>query len=219
MPGPKQTPYTSLWSGRRFVRIAFDVLIPAGCYLVVGPMLGFNDMAALCAGLGLLAVRIGLRTIFKRDVGQIELLALLLIGLTLVSALISGQPRVILAARAADPLAIGLYVFITILRGRPLLLVMLRPLFVRGDHARAHAWQRCWDGDDRFRRRITLLTHVWAVLLFAAAVADLAIALALPVGLAVASIPVVVTIVSVIFLVVVGTFSQPLRASLRRALA
>lgn len=84
---------------------------------------------------------------------------------SLLTSLVVGDPRLMLAKDSGVSSIIGLVILVTALKGQPMMTAGVRPWLVKGDAAKDAAWQRLAAGSAAFRRAEIRFSAVWGAAL------------------------------------------------------
>ncbi|MFJ2622690.1 VC0807 family protein [Streptomyces sp. NPDC087532] len=83
----------------------------------------------------------------------------------LLTSLVVGDPRLMLAKDSGVSSIIGIVVLVTVLKGQPMMSAGMRPWLVKGDAAKGTAWQRLSVESAAFRRAEMRFSAVWGAAL------------------------------------------------------
>ncbi|WP_019202558.1 VC0807 family protein [Tsukamurella sp. 1534] len=194
-----------------------DVALQLSVYFALRYLVGTGQLLALVAGTTLVAARILTRTAVRRAADPLELFTLALLGCSIVAAAVSGSPRVILVVETS----IGGLMFVAILAGlllgRPAAATLIMRLTVRGDAARARAWNRRVRVSPRTIRAVGAIDPLWLVGVAASTAASMTAALSLPIDYAVVACQVIPLLVVIPVLPITLLLLRPVRAALANA--
>ncbi|MFD7071602.1 VC0807 family protein [Streptomyces sp. NPDC059913] len=161
-----------------------DVAVPLASYYVLKGA-GLSLFAALAWSSALPAVRTGWGVLRERRLNGLAALILAVNAVSLVTSLLTGDPRLMLAKDSGVSSLIGLAVLVTALKGRPMMTDAVRPWLVKGVPARDAAWQRLAGGSAAasaaFRRAENRFSMVWGAALLGECVVRVVGAYTLPV--------------------------------------
>ena len=171
-------------SGRRadaLRPLVIDVALPLGVYYLLSH-LGLSTVDALLGG----SVVPAARTVFGvvRD-RRLNVLAALILAVNLAGialTFLTGDPRLMLAKEGVVSSAIGLAMLGSLVVGRPLMTIKIKPMLARAREGYAAAFERLSATSPRFRTLERTLTAVWGVLLLADSVLRVIGAFTLPVS-------------------------------------
>ncbi len=140
-----------------------DMLTPVAGFYVLHVLFGVDPVLALTAGALAAGVRTGYRALRERRINAFSAMMMLLLAVTVLLVLVTGDGRLILAKSAVVPAVGGLYGIVTTVVGRTLLYDVAQPFVTRGDPELTAAWQECWRGEPAFARRLRLLNLIWGI--------------------------------------------------------
>lgn len=153
---------------------------------IVGPIALFYLLRA--TGLSVLAVSliatllplgsVVVQFVRRRQLDQVACLTIGVLLLLVVLALVSSDPRLVLAKDGFITGIIGLWALGTLLGRRPLYFALARPFGEEPDEN----WDEKWTADAGFRHRIRTITSVWGIGLSLDALVKVALAYTLPVN-------------------------------------
>lgn len=163
--------------------LLLDVALPVATYYVFH-LAGASDWIALLAAAIAALLRILVVGVRHRRLNQFALVMVLVYGLGVVLALVSGDPRTLLLRNSLITISIGVVFLVTGLHGRrPLTLTALQSFWpARADHV-----ARQYDRDRRARRGFRRAALVWGIGLILEAVVRVPLVYVLPVEVAVAA--------------------------------
>ena len=154
MSAPRSGP-----SARLMLRgMAWDVGLPVVGYYALH-LAGVSDLVALLVASLLAAVRIAWVAVRERELNPFATVMLVLFGLGLVLALVSGDPRFLLLKNSVVTGAVGLVFLGTTLFGTPLSLAASQSF----QPARKAEIRKAYDTDPHVRRGHRLSSTVWGV--------------------------------------------------------
>ncbi|MFC9436351.1 VC0807 family protein [Nocardia sp. NPDC057030] len=160
--------------------IARDIAVPVGAYFVLHA-LGYSDFAGLLAGTVLSALMVIGQAIRSR---RLELMSAIVLGgfvFGLVTSLISGDPRMMIAKDSMATVLIGLAFLISAMIGKPLTYLVARKAVSAGGPARVAELETAYRTDPAKRRAFTVLTVMWGAGLVFEATIRIVLAYQLPV--------------------------------------
>lgn len=161
--------------------IVIDVAVPLAVYYAAHGMFGLGQAASLTLGSAVPAVRTAAGLLRDRTVNGLALVMLVVNVVGVALSAVTGDPRLMIAKDGALSSVIGGSMIVSVLAGKPLMTAGLRPFVVKGDAARAAAWERLAAGSAAFRRDERGFTLVWGTVLVAECGAKVAGAYTLPV--------------------------------------
>lgn len=156
---------------------------------VVGPLVVFYGLRAAGAGMVLPAVlaavlpatRILYLVARGRRVDRLAIFGITVIALTLLTAYVVGDARLLLAKDAWDAGLIGVFLIGSVFAGRPAMLTLGKAIArMKVGDAGAQEWRDRWQADARFRYAMRVHTLVFGVALAADAVVRVALVYAVP---------------------------------------
>lgn len=140
-----------------------DVGVPLASYYALKAA-GLGTFAALAWSSVLLTVRTVWGVVRKRLNGLAALIVTVNV-VSLLTSLVVGDPRLMLAKDSGVSSIIGLVILVTALKGQPMMTAGVRPWLVKGDAAKDAAWQRLAAGSAAFRRAEIRFSAVWGAAL------------------------------------------------------
>ncbi|MFK4109804.1 VC0807 family protein [Streptomyces sp. NPDC002176] len=191
-----------------FKPLLIDVALPLGSYYVFKEAFGMGTFAALAWS----SVGPALRTVWslvrERSANGLALLILTVNVVGLALSFVSGDPRLMLAKDGAVSSTVAIGILVSVALGRPMMTEGMKPFLVKGDAARAGAWERLTSGSAAgsvdFRRRERAFSLVWGVALLLECVARVVGAYTVPVDTMVWLGGVLMAVVMVVTFVVSG---------------
>ncbi|MEV1292653.1 VC0807 family protein [Pseudonocardia sp. NPDC049635] len=161
--------------------LLLDVGLPvAGYYLL--HLFGASDWLALLVASGLAATRVAWSALRNRTLNAFALIMLLVCGIGLTLALLTGDPRTLLLRTSFITAAVGVVFLVTAARGRRPLTLAATQSF---DPARAAQAAHEYATSPAARRAHRLLSTVWGVGLLIEALARIPLVYLLPIPVAV----------------------------------
>jgi hypothetical protein len=164
-----------------FTPLIVDLVLPIGAYYLLDKAVGLNEIASLAASSAIPAVRALWGVLAQRRLNPIAVLMLVVNGAGLLLSLVAGDPRLMVAKDGALSFVIGTALIVSAVIGRPLLSVVLRPMFCRGEVRRLEAWDRLSATSTAFRRAERKFTLAFGVASLAECAARVIGAYTLPV--------------------------------------
>lgn len=139
-----------------------DVAVPIGAYYLLKDGLGMSTLMALGLSSVVPAVRTGWSVVRERTVNGLAalILAVNVVGL-LLSFVVGGDPRLMLAKDSGVSSVIGIGILVSVALGRPMMTAGMKPWLVKGIAEREAAWARLQDGSADFRRAERRFSVVW----------------------------------------------------------
>lgn len=141
-----------------------DVGVPLASYYALKAA-GLGTFAALAWSSVLPAVRTVWGVARKRRLNGLAALIVTVNVVSLLTGLVVGDPRLMLAKDSGVSSIIGLVILVTALKGQPMMTAGVRPWLVKGDAAKDRAWQRLAAGSAAFRRAEIRFSAVWGAAL------------------------------------------------------
>lgn len=145
-----------------FLPLIVDVAVPVGSYYLLKNGFGMSTMAALGWSSVVPAVRTVWSVVKERKANALAGLILFVNVVGLALSLVAGDPRLMLAKDSGVSSAIGIGVLVSVRLGRPMMTQGMKPFLVKGDAARAAAWDRLAAGSEPFRKAERTFSLVWA---------------------------------------------------------
>ncbi|MFI9205062.1 VC0807 family protein [Streptomyces sp. NPDC053048] len=158
-----------------------DAVLPMVAYYVLRDGFGMSTLAALAWSSTLPAVRTVWSVVRHRRLNGLAALILTVNAMGLLLTMVTGDVRLMLAKESAGTGVVGAVVLASVVAGRPLMTVAIRPWVTRGEAVKQAAWDRLISRSARFRRAERLFSTVWGAALLAEAVARVVGAYTLPV--------------------------------------
>ncbi|WP_385620265.1 hypothetical protein PXH67_16265 [Streptomyces sp. P8-A8] len=141
-----------------------DVGVPLASYYALKAA-GLGTFAALAWSSVLPAVRTVWGVAGRRRLNGLAALIVTVNVVSLLTSLVVGDPRLMLAKDSGVSSIIGLVILVTALKGQPMMTAGVRPWLVKGDAAKDAAWQRLAAGSAAFRRAEIRFSAVWGAAL------------------------------------------------------
>ncbi|MFJ7969289.1 VC0807 family protein [Streptomyces sp. NPDC096324] len=164
-----------------FLPLIVDVAVPVGSYYLLKNGFGMSTMAALGWSSVVPAVRTVWSVVKERKANALAALILLVNVVGLALSLVAGDPRLMLAKDSGVSSVIGIGVLVSVRLGRPMMTQGMKPFLVKGDVARAAAWDRLVAGSEAFRKAERTFSLVWGTVLLSECVAKAVGAYTLPI--------------------------------------
>src|SRR5437868_14210142 len=139
-----------------------NVLPALGTYYLLR-LLHVGELPALLASTGVGALRVLYVIIKDRELDGIAACTLLVLILSVIPSLLTGDPRLLLAAQSIPTAVIALVLLATCLTPRPAAYTMAERMHPEAELA---AWQARYTTQPAFRRIYQVVTLVWATALF-----------------------------------------------------
>lgn len=164
-------------------------------------LLGMDQWLALVLSSVLPIVRLGYKIVTERRVERLTLFTLSIITGATTVALLTGDPRLLLARESYFTALIGLWIVGTLLARRPFLFEVTVPLL---PERTARSWRDDWDNSPEFRRAMRVMTAAWGTAFVVDAVARVVMAYTLPID----SVPLLSVLLLVVMLIAVVQLSK-----------
>jgi hypothetical protein len=195
-----------------------DLIGPVAIYYVARALGAPVLLAVILGGLACLPRQaVGLARRGRLDGLGVAVLAVLAVSGLL--SLLSGDARVLVVKDAVWPLAAAAVAAGSCLRGKPVTFFILRPMLTQGRTENRPFWDQVWARGSAFRHCLRVLAASWAVILLAAAAAELLLAVSLPVSAA-AAVPAVVPAITIpVLLGGTAAYGRRTGMGVRRSLA
>ncbi|MEU0787924.1 VC0807 family protein [Streptomyces sp. NPDC006173] len=204
----------------RFLPLIVDVVVPVGSYYLLKNGFGMGTVAALGWSSVVPAVRTVWGVVKERRVNALAGLILFVNVVGLSLSLVAGDPRLMMAKDSGASSAVGIGVLLSVKWGRPMMTQGMKPFLVKGDAARAAAWDRLAAGSEPFRKAERTFSLVWGVVLLGECVARVVGVYTLPIDTMVWLGTVVMVASMTLAFLVSGRFAVvPMEKMLERELA
>ncbi|UQS27161.1 hypothetical protein L1857_32340 [Amycolatopsis thermalba] len=145
--------------------LIIDAGLPVAAYFLLSQAAGLSTIAALAWSSAIPAVRAVWCLARERRVNVLAVLMLVVNTTGLLSSLLTGDPRLMLAKDGGVTSILGVGILASVVIGKPLMTEVLRPLFTKGDPARTAVWDGLSGTSPAFRRAERLFSVVWGVAL------------------------------------------------------
>ena len=195
-----------------------DLIAPACVYYGARALGAPVMLAVLLGGLACLprqAVELARRRMLD-GLGAAVLIVLAVSGLL---SLLSGDARVLVVKDAVWPLAAGAVTVVSCLRGKPVTFFVLRPMLTQGQPENRPFWDQVWAAGAAFRHSLRVLAVGWSAILLAAGAVEVLLALSLPISAAAAVTAVVPAIAVPVLLGGTALYGKRTGLGVRRSLA
>jgi hypothetical protein len=172
-----------------------DLIAPAALYYAARALGASMVLALILGGLACLPRQVA--ALARR--GRLDGLGtavLVVLALSGVLTLLSGDARVVIAKDAVWPLGAGVVAAGSCLRGKPVTFFLLRPMLTQGRPENRPFWDQVWAHGSAFRHCLRALATGWSVVLLAAGTVELLLAVSLPLSAA-AAVPALVPVIAV----------------------
>ncbi|MFF6997912.1 VC0807 family protein [Streptomyces sp. NPDC008313] len=203
-----------------FGPLLMDVGAPLGSYYLLKSTCDLSTVAALGWSSVVPAARTVWGVVKERRLNGLAALILFVNVAGLLLGLVTGDPRLMLAKDSAISSVVGIGVLASLKLGRPMMTAAVKPFVVKGDAARAAAWERLAAGSEEFRRAERTFSLVWGAALLGECVLRAVGAYTVPVDTMVwlGSVVMVATMV-LAFMVSGARAVVPMKMMLRQELA
>ncbi|MCX5343513.1 VC0807 family protein [Streptomyces atratus] len=158
-----------------------DVGVPLVSYYALKAA-GMGTFAALAWSSVVPAVRTVWGVVQKRRLNGLAALMVTVNAVGLLTSLVVGDPRLMLAKDSGVSSIIGIVILVTALKGQPMMSAGVRPWLTKGDAAKDTAWQRLSAQSAAFRRAEMRFSAVWGAALLGECVVRTVGAYTVPVG-------------------------------------
>jgi hypothetical protein len=160
-------------AGRRASRarlVLASVGAAAACAVtILASVAGASTTESIVAGTAVIAVcTVLLLSADHRQLDTFAVLVLVELAVSVILAVVSSDPRFVLARPAAYTAVAGIYALATV-RTKPFMIAVTRPFASGGNPARAEAFDRAWDESAKFRKAERLMTALLGIMLLAEA--------------------------------------------------
>ncbi|SHG77046.1 VC0807 family protein [Streptoalloteichus hindustanus] len=171
---------------RNAAAVAFDVVVPMAAYYGLR-LAGVGQWWALMAGVLIALPHPAYRLARDRRLDLMAVFTVSVMVFSVVIGLLTDDPRALVVRESWVGALLGLlgaWMLVTVLRGRPALLVLGRTVAVtRTGESGAREWEARWEHDHRFRSGMRVLTAVWGAVLLVDTVVNIALVYLLPIDL------------------------------------
>jgi len=144
--------------------LLMDVGVPLVAYYALKAA-GASTFAALAWSSVVPVIRIAWSALRERRLNGLAALMVTVNVVGLLTSLVAGDPRLMLAKDSGVSSAIGIVVLVAAWRGRSMMSAGVRPWLVKGNADRDAAWQRLSAGSAAFRRAEKRFSVVWGTAL------------------------------------------------------
>lgn len=186
----------------QLARLGFDIGAPTALYYGLHAGAGVSNLVALTAGAVLPALGAAYTAVTKRRADAVALLMVATMVTSGAAAVISRDPRFLLAKDGLLTGVWGAWFIATVGARRPATFVFARPLMEGRRFYSAGSWDALWDAEPRFRRIWRVASVMWGVGLLADAACRIVMSYTLPVpevpGLSAALWPVTFVVLQVV---------------------
>lgn len=175
-PHPQPQPHAAEQGGGLrtvILGLAADIGIPVAVYYLLRS-LGVDSYVAMLGGAAVAGLRLAWVTLRTRRFDGVAAFVTAIFAVGLVSSLLSGDERFLLAKDSGMTGIAGLIFLGSAVAGRPLIYTLHRRTQARSPEALAES-ERLWATVPLFRRTMTVMTVVWGVGLLAESAARVAV--------------------------------------------
>jgi hypothetical protein len=172
-----------------------DLVAPVAVYYLA-QALGASPLAAMLLAGAACLPRLALELIRRHRLDGLGAAVLIAFTIGAVLTLTTGDARTLAVKDAVWPLAGFAVTAGSLLRGKPVTFYLFRPLLTQGRPENRPGWDEVWRNGPAFRRCLRTLAVLWAAVLFLATVAEVILAVRLPLSQA-GGVPGLVTLVTV----------------------
>lgn len=189
-------------TGNPFLPLLLDVGVPLAAYYLMRHF-GVGTVTALAVSGLVPALRVVWTIIRERSADGLALAVLTLTVVSIPVAFLTGSPKLLLAKDSLGTGALGIWLVVSVLLGRPAMSNAIRAFLARTEGSAA-AWERLSARSSAFRRCLTAVTLVWAVGFVVECVARITVVVLLPVDTAVWAVNIVPAVAITACIVVQG---------------
>ncbi|MGA8114983.1 MAG: VC0807 family protein [Actinocatenispora sp.] len=166
--------------------VLLDLALPLATYYALRAA-GVSQWWALMVSILVAVPHAVHQLVRRRRLDVVALFTISVIVFGVVVGLLTGSPRALAVREGWAHALLGLFgawMLVTVLRGRPALLVLGRTIAVtKTGEAGARAWEDRWNHDQAFRRGMRVLTAVWGAVLLLDSAVSVALSYLLPIDL------------------------------------
>lgn len=148
---------------RTLVSLVLDVGVPLGSYYLLKGAFGMTAVAALAWSSVVPVLRTGWGLLRQREVNGLPLLVLLVNLVGLLLGFETGDARLMLVKDSAISSVVGIVLLASVVAGRPMMTVTLKPWLIKGGVRKEAAWERLRRESPAFRRAESRFSGVWGV--------------------------------------------------------
>lgn len=195
-----------------------DLIAPACVYYAARALGAPVMLAVLLGGLACLP-RQAVELARRRRLDGLGAAVLIVLAVSGLLSLLSGDARVLVVKDAVWPLAAGAVTAVSCLRGKPVTFFVLRPMLTQGQPENRPFWDQVWAAGAAFRHSLRVLAAGWSAILLAAGAVELLLALSLPMSAAAAVTAVVPAIAVPVLLGGTALYGKRTGLGVRRSLA
>ncbi|GAA1003595.1 hypothetical protein GCM10009551_078670 [Nocardiopsis tropica] len=190
-------------------------ILPVLAYFGATRLGGTSQLTGVVLGIITGLVIVIWRMLATRQVGQLELFTTAILAVSLIPSLVTGEPRIALAAQSVDGFFAAGYFLVSSYTRNPLVSTIIGPLYVRFLRVQQETWDRCLDQSTRFRSRIRLMSLVCAATAVTGSLAGLYLALHYPIDTVVLVGPFIGLVLVPLALLIIKAADSPIRSELR----
>ena len=161
-------------------RVALGIGLPTALFYALRAE-GVSNLVALAAGAALPALGALLTLLVRRRVDGISVFMAATMGLAVLTSVLTGSPRFLLAKDGLLTGAWGIWFLVSARGQRPAALVFGRPLMEPMRLFAVRSWDLLWDTEPKFRRIWRVASVIWGMGLVIDATARVVISYTLPV--------------------------------------
>jgi len=151
--------------------LAVDIAVPLVAYYTAHSVFGLSLVASLTLSSVVPAVRTVHQLLWERSLNALAVLMLVVNVVGIGLSAVAGDPRLMLAKDGAVSSVIGTAILVSAFAGRPMMTAGLRPFIVKGQAARAAAWDRLAATSAAFRHQERNFSLAWGSVLVTECVA------------------------------------------------
>jgi hypothetical protein len=167
--------------------LLLDLVLPLGVFYGLRAA-GVDQWWALVLSAVVPATVVAVRFVTRRVLDWGALFVLSLVGLGVILAALTGDPRTLLVRDAWLGMiggAAGLWLIGSVFFGRPATMVMFRSMLItKYGNERLARWEARWDNEPDFGHHLRVITMIWGIALLLNAVAQMIEAYVLPLEVA-----------------------------------
>ncbi|MCM2534429.1 hypothetical protein NDK43_21445 [Neobacillus pocheonensis] len=198
---------TSLRLLHILIPLGRDILIPYLIYYIAYKS-GINIQLAFILGAIWSAIMVLLSLIRKRQLDGLALFMLVIMIASLVTSLIAGNPRIMVAKESVISGVLGILSLASLASKRPAFFYLIQKFFSMNPEE----WEKRWDQKAEFRRVLRLMSLVWGVGFTVEAIVRIVIAFTLPIQTSIILSPILMYIAIIVLVLWTRIYAKKRRS-------